>query len=256
MSGGVGPTCGDIGLPKEEEEQRMKLTSDTDQKTTKNAIHPNNNNNKQHKLLSFRQLNALAIIIVLSASGMVAIQDIAFLIFSTIYMFFLSKFAFPTLPNTSTSPPIFDNQHSKLLSLYILVGATIGLFLPILYIFQGIYEGDKQGIKAAAPHVFLLASQVFMEGLAFSSRFSIPIRVFVPVCYNSMRLFAIMEWLDNEIGKVDVADGGSMRRVMVGRGLAVANFVFWGFNLFGFLLPVYMPRAFRRYYSDVFKVKD
>uniref|UniRef100_A0A7N0U6L5 DUF7733 domain-containing protein n=1 Tax=Kalanchoe fedtschenkoi TaxID=63787 RepID=A0A7N0U6L5_KALFE len=256
MSGGVGPTCGDISLPKEEEEQHMKLTSDND---VNKPLHPDNNNknNKRRTFLSFRQLNALAIIIVLSASGMVSLQDFTFLVFSTLYMFVLSKLAFPTLPNTSTAPPIFDSPKlNKLLSLHTLLGAALGLLLPILYIFSGIFCGDKQGIRAAAPHVFLLASQIFMEGLAFSSRFSIPITVFVPVCYNSMRLFALMEWLDSEIGKVDVADGGSMRRVMVGRGLAVANLAFWGFNLFGFLLPIYMPRVLRRYYSDVFKVKD
>ncbi|KAJ8554416.1 hypothetical protein K7X08_025094 [Anisodus acutangulus] len=131
-----------------------------------------------------------------------------------------------------------------------------GLFLPIAYIFQGIYEGDKEGIKAAAPHVFLLASQVFMEGVTFTDNFSLPIRVFVPVFYNSRRIFTIMEWLRNEILKVDQEYGGNERRVYIGRGLAVANMVFWCFNLFGFLLPVYLPKAFKIYYTCGRKLKD
>uniref|UniRef100_A0A7N0V2M2 DUF7733 domain-containing protein n=1 Tax=Kalanchoe fedtschenkoi TaxID=63787 RepID=A0A7N0V2M2_KALFE len=251
MSGGVGPTCGDISLPKEEDEheQHTKLTSDN---TTK-AVHPDT---KRRALLSFRQLHSLVIIIVLSASGMVGLQDFAFLIFSAAYTFLLSKLVFPALPSTSPPAPIFDSRATKLLSIYVRAGAAIGLYLPILYILTGVFSGDKQGTRSAAPHVFLLAAQIFMEGIVFSGGFSIPVRVFVPVCYNSMRMFAIVEWLKSEIWKVGVADGGSTRRVAAGRGLAVANLVFWGFNLFGFLLPIYLPRAFRRYYSDVFKVKD
>ncbi|BFG23365.1 hypothetical protein CerSpe_096390 [Prunus speciosa] len=109
-------------------------------------------------------------------------------------------------------------------------------------------EGDKQGIKAAAPHVFLLASQVFMDGVVFSDRFSTPIRVFVPVFYNSKRIFTLVEWLKNEFSKEEVY-GASARRLYLGRMLAVANLAFWSLNLFGFLLLVHLPAAFKKYYS-------
>ncbi|KAF8380223.1 hypothetical protein HHK36_027705 [Tetracentron sinense] len=236
MSGGVGPTCSDIHLPKEDEEHLMNSV-------TKSSQTPNT-----HKgFLTFRQLNALAVIVVFSASGMVSMEDFTFVIFSLFYAYFISKIAFPPL-NSSTEPPIFG-ENNKLLGLYVSIGALIGLFLPIGYIFEGIFEGDKEGIKAVAPHVFLLSSQVFMEGVAISNRFSLPTRVFVPVFYNSRRIFTIVEWLRSEIGKVDDEFGGSPRRFYVGRGLAVANLIFWSFNLFGFLLPVYLPRAFKRYYG-------
>ena len=135
------------------------------------------------------------------------------------------------------------------------IGAIIGLFLPVAYIFEGILEGDKEGIKAAAPHVFLLSSQVFMEGVAFSDRFSIPVRVYVPVFYNTRRILTLVDWLRSEFSKVDHGYAGSARRLYVGRVLAVANMAFWCFNLFGFLLPVYLPKAFKMYYSES-KVKD
>ncbi|KAL3575805.1 hypothetical protein D5086_023906 [Populus alba] len=77
------------------------------------------------------------------------------------------------------------------------------------------------GIKAAAP-----AAQVFMEGVAFSDRFSIPIRVFVPVFYNSRRIFTLVDWLRNEITKVEQDYEGSTRRLPIGRALAVANLAF------------------------------
>ncbi|KAF5176567.1 transmembrane protein [Thalictrum thalictroides] len=180
-------------------------------------------------------------------------EDMGFVLFSLAYVFFLSKIAFPS-SSTSIESPIFGEKN-RILGIYVSVAALIGLFLPIIYIFHGIIKGDKQGIKAAAPHVFLLASQVFMEGLTFSGRFSIPIRVFVPVFYNTKRIFTIVDWMRAEIGKVDVEDSGSDMRLHVGRALAVANMAFWCFNLFGFLLPVYLPKAFKRYYGG-FKVKE
>lgn len=237
MSGGVGPTCGDISLPKEEEQHRQ-ATTDHDR--------PLQPNNTSRSFLTFRQLNALAVIVIFSASGMVSIEDLAFVLFSFLYIYFLSTFAFPSLIPSSPDPPVF-RSNTRFLNLYVSIGALIGLLLPILYIFHGFLEGDKQGIKAAAPHVFLLASQVFMEGVTFSRRFSIPVRVFVPVFYNTKRVFTIVEWLRSEVEKEE--PGGSERRVYVGRALAVANLVFWCFNLFGFLLPVYLPKAFKIYYG-------
>ncbi|XP_009785119.1 uncharacterized protein [Nicotiana sylvestris] len=240
MSGGVG-VCSDISLPKDEH-----FPQDKNQTKFPNNKKPQHQN---RRFFTFRQLNALAVVIVFSSSGMVSVEDFAFVIFSLIYMYFISKIAFPPI-SPQTEPPVFS-ENNKFLTLYVTVGAIVGLFLPIAYIFEGIYEGDKEGIKAAAPHVFLLASQVFMEGLAFTDRFSLPIRVFVPVFYNSRRIFTIMEWLTSEISQVDQEYGGNV----MGRALAVANMVFWCFNLFGFLLPVYLPKAFKIYYSAR-KLKD
>lgn len=243
MSGGVGPTGNDITLPKDDEAKPTATASATATATS----------GKSAGFLSFRQLNALAVIIVLSASGMVSPEDFAFVIFSVIYVYFLAKVAFPTL-SSSSEPPVFDPKN-RTLRLYVWAAAIIGLFLPIAYIFEGIFEGDKEGIRAAAPHVFLLSSQVFMEGLVFSHRFSTPLRVFVPVFYNSRRIFTLVDWLKSEISKVEDEYGGSTRRLHVGRALAAINMALWCFNLFGFLLPFYLPKAFKKYYSG-FKVKD
>ncbi|KAJ4824957.1 hypothetical protein Tsubulata_014978 [Turnera subulata] len=250
MSGGVGPTCDDISLPKEQE-QEQKFQEDP--ACLKKAPNTTSSNPKRAGFLSFRQLNALALVVVLAASGMVSPEDFAFVVFSIIYMYFMARVAFPCL-NPPKDSTIFDPKN-KVLGLYVLVGAVIGLFLPIAYILEGIFEGDKQGIKAAAPHVFLLASQVFMEGVAFSDRFSIPIRAFVPVFYNSRRIFTIVGWLRDEVSKEEQENGGSARRLHIGRALAAANLAFWSFNLFGFLLPVYLPKAFRKYYSG-YMVKE
>ncbi|KAK4283061.1 hypothetical protein QN277_000060 [Acacia crassicarpa] len=242
MSGGVGPVGSDITIPKEQEGIHKEHQD------------PNHHHSlKIHKIkstfLSFPQLNSLAVIIILASSGMVSLEDFSFLIFSFIYLFFISKIAFPVKPNFSY-PPVFDRKN-KILRLYVHIGAIIGLYAPIAYILVGTYEGDKEGIKAASPHLLLLASQIFMEGVAFTGKFSPPSRAFVPVLYNSRRIFTIVDWLRTEMYKAQAQDsgGGSDMRVMVGRVLAVANMMFWCYNLFGFLLPVYLPKVFKMYYS-------
>ncbi|KAK7357312.1 hypothetical protein VNO80_16596 [Phaseolus coccineus] len=239
MSGGVGPTGSDISLPREEQVDHKEHQEHVPHKTITTP--------SKSGFPSFRHLNCLAVIIVLSASGMIGPQDFAFVAFSVVYVLFLSKVAFPSL-HSSREGPIFNPQN-KMFALYIFVAAIIGLFAPIAYILDGIFEGDKEGIKAAAPHVFLLASQVFMEGVTYSGRYSIPIRAFVPIFYNSRRIFTIVDWLRSEINKVNEEHSGSGRRIYVGRVLAVANMAFWCYNLFGFLLPVYLPRVFKLYYS-------
>jgi hypothetical protein len=253
MSGGVGPTGCDISLPKEQEEivhkeQQDQSSSLKNNNLNKSTTTTTTSSQNKSSFLSFRQLNCLAVVVVLSASGMVSLEDFAFVLFSIFYMYFISKFAFPSL-NPSKEAPIFNSQN-KMLKLYVFIGAIIGLYAPIAYILHGIFEGDKEGIKAATPHVFLLASQVFMEGVAFSDGFSSPIRAFVPVFYNTRRVFSIVDWLRDEIYKVDGEHSGSYRRIYAGRALAVANMAFWCFNLFGFLVPVYLPRVFKAYYSS------
>lgn len=244
MSGGVGATCNQVSLQREEEvAYKQQDASSSFKKANKTAARAPR---KAAAFLSFRQLNALAVITVFAASGMVSAGDFAFVIFSAIYMYFLWKISFPSLH--SKEPYVFDPKN-KILRLYVMVGAIIGLLFPIGYIFEGIVEGDREGVKSAAPHVFLLGSQVFMEGVAFSDGFSTPIRVFVPVLYNARRIFTLMDWLMSEFSKEESEYGISARRLYLGRTLAVANMAFWCFNLFGFLLPFYFPKAFKKYYS-------
>ncbi|KAL9240467.1 hypothetical protein vseg_014682 [Gypsophila vaccaria] len=197
-------------------------------------------------MLNFRHLNSLAIMLILSATGTIPLYHFTLVIVSTIYIYLLSKFSFPR-HSGAQEQPVFDQKSKVVLGYYVLFAAVLGLLLPVLYIFEGILRGDKDGVKAAVPHLFLLASQVFMEGVSASSQFSLPIRVFVPVFYNSVRMAALVEWCSSEYFGVE--EIGSSRRMYVGRGLCIANLGLWGFNLFGFLLPVYLPKAMKRYYG-------
>lgn len=202
--------------------------------------------------LTLRHYIILAVIVLLSVSGMVRPQEFAFAIFTVIYMYFLSMVAFPVISN-STYPPIFTAKQLKLMGVYIIVTGLIGLIVPVAYVTEGFFLGDKETIKPAVPHLFLLLCQVFMEGVGFSDKFSLPIQVYVPVVYNSVRIFTLMEWLRDEFAKENISEDGasssSAVRIYVGRIIAVTNMVLWCFNLFGFLLPVWLPKIFKLYYS-------
>ncbi|KAJ0970171.1 hypothetical protein J5N97_023048 [Dioscorea zingiberensis] len=201
-------------------------------------------------------LFVLVILTVLAATGMVPASDIGFAILSIPYIYFLSVFSFPALA-PGPSPSVFgDRKRNRIRATYVLVSAIIGLYLPIAYILEGVFNGDRDGIKPAARHLFLLSCQVFMEGVTFSQAFSLPVRAFVPVAYNSRRLFSIADWSRSEFAKVEQQQQGLGLRLLAGKGLVMANMAFWAFNLFGFLLPVYLPRALKRYYSIAHTSKD
>ncbi|RWR72208.1 hypothetical protein CKAN_00041800 [Cinnamomum micranthum f. kanehirae] len=221
-------------------------------------IHPSNptqqtqNPNTKSPSLALRHLNTLAAMLIFIAFGMVRIEDIAFVVFVFIYTIFLFKFAFPNPTPSHVEPPVFNN---RLLFYYFQFAALVGLYLPIAYILEGVFRGEKERIEAAVPHFFLLASQVFMEIFSFWRGFSLPVRAFVPISYNTRRIFTIVDWVRSEFGKVDEeVGGGGGWRLQVGKGLAVANLVLWSYILFGLLLPVYLPIVFKRYCGH--KVKD
>lgn len=94
----------------------------------------------RYGLLSFQNLNAVAIAVLLAASGMIGVQDVVFVLLSFFYMFFIAKVAFPTL-STDPEPSVFA-EHKRLLTVYVSVGALIGLLLPVVYIVHGVLEGD------------------------------------------------------------------------------------------------------------------
>eukprot|EP01018_Ginkgo_biloba_P034220 Gb_07902 [translate_table: standard] len=195
--------------------------------------------------LDFTQLNVLVLIIVFSASGLVSVEDLGFVLLSSIYVYMMSKFVFPSM--ASQIPPNVFGE-GRVLGIYVWVGGLVGLFLPLVYIFGGFAEGDRKGVEAAAPHVFLLSCQVLSEGVTFNSRaFSLPIRAFVPIFYNTRRIFTILDWIRMDFGK-GLEAVAFVKWLQFGRALAVANLIFWSYNLFCFLLPVYLPRAFRTYY--------
>jgi len=221
---------------------------------------------KEHSLLgyfSLVQIHVITLIFTLSSSGLVPLEDIAFVILTTVYMIFLNSTVFK--PTTKGSPPNVmagNNWVQK----YALFTAGVGLILPSGYVLGGFVHGDQKALKAAAPHLFLLGCQILSENVAFrKDGVSLPIRALVPIFYNVRRLFTIIAWV-----KVDMKKGSEslgmhgaetgpftpQQWILFGRYLAISNLVVWSANLFFFLVPVFLPRTMKTYYEMELGAKE
>ncbi|XP_022991374.1 uncharacterized protein LOC111488027 [Cucurbita maxima] len=199
------------------------------------------------------ELQLVAFIMVFSASGLVPILDLTFPAFTSAYLLLLARFAFPSRGHASgASQEIF--QGSKLFRMYVVVGTTIGLFLPLAYVLGGFARSDEHAVRSATPHLFLLSFQILTENVISGlSLFSPPVRALVPVLYTVRRIFVIMDWMkDVWLNKTLAANApiNDIAWFWFGRTLAVANFAYFCINLFGFLIPRFIPRAFERYFKD------
>ncbi|KAF0928606.1 hypothetical protein E2562_006047 [Oryza meyeriana var. granulata] len=230
MSGGVGPTCGG-GITLPSTGAPLPPLHPTPTSPTARPHH-------HYYLFSIKQLNSFGAAAVLAFSTTVPLSDIAFALLVIPYLVILSVIAFPQRPGKpNPAAPVFPGRGRLLLRVHDAVGFLVGAALPALYILDGLRAGDTAGVAAASPHAFLLAAQIFTEGLAAAW----PGR--------ARRMFAASEWLRQEMEKRDQFGGVggaravARRRVLAGRVLAVANLAYWGVNLFAFLLPFYLPKA-------------
>ncbi|KAL9670215.1 hypothetical protein QQ045_007766 [Rhodiola kirilowii] len=202
------------------------------------------------------ELQLVAFIMVFSASGLVPLLDLIFPAFVTAYLFLLSRIAFPSHGRTTTTdtstPELF--QGSKMFRMYVVLGTTIGLFLPLAYVLGGFARGDDHAVRSATPHLFLLSFQILTENIISGlSLFSPPLRALVPLLYTVRRLFVIIDWtVDVWLNKTLPANAllKDVAWFWFGKCLAVANLVYFAVNLFGFLIPCFLPRAFDRYFHE------
>ncbi|KAJ4973786.1 hypothetical protein NE237_006960 [Protea cynaroides] len=206
------------------------------------------------------ELQLVAFIMVFSASGLVPLFDIFFPTFITAYLVGLSRLAFPALhPNGQgrttrrvESPEIFKGN--RFFKLYVLVGTTIGLFLPLAYVLGGFARGDEHAVRSATPHLFLLSCQILTENIITGfSLFSPPVRSLVPLLYTTRRIFVIVDWIKDVWLNNTLPANAEFKDVAwfwFGKILAVANFVYFSINLFGFLIPKFLPKAFEVYFRE------
>ncbi|TKY60457.1 hypothetical protein E2542_SST17556 [Spatholobus suberectus] len=196
------------------------------------------------------ELQLVAFVLVFSASGLVPLFDLAYSGLVSIYLMFLARFAFPS--HGCGPGPMF--RRSRLFQVYAVVGTTVGLFLPLAYVLGGFGRGDKHAVRFASPHLFLLSFQILTENIISSfSLFSPPVRAMVPLMYTVRRIFVDIDWIhDVWLNKTLPADAHLKDKAWFwfGRVLAVANLVYFSINLFGFLIPRFLPRAFLRYFQE------
>lgn len=198
------------------------------------------------------ELQLVAFIMVFSASGLVPLLDLVFPAFASAYIIVLSRLAFPSHGSKSGSQEIFHG--SRLFRFYVVLGTTIGLLLPLAYVLGGFARGDEHAVRSATPHLFLLSFQILTENIISGlSLFSPPVRALVPLLYTVRRIFVDIDWIHDVWLNKTLPANAQFKDVAwywFGRSLAVANLVYFSINLFGFLIPRFLPRAFERYFRE------
>lgn len=200
------------------------------------------------------ELQLVAFIMVFSASGLVPILDMVFPAFASAYILALSRLAFPAVSRSDGggSREVFSG--SRAFQAYVVMGTTMGLFLPLAYVLGGFARGDEHAVRSATPHLFLLSFQILTENVISGlSLFSPPVRAMVPLLYTVRRIFVIADWIYDVWFNKTLPATASIKDnawLWFGRTLAVANFIYFSVNLFGFLIPRFLPRAFERYFKE------
>ncbi|GAA0141529.1 hypothetical protein LIER_35409 [Lithospermum erythrorhizon] len=198
------------------------------------------------------ELQLVAFIMVFSASGLVPLLDLIFPAFTSIYLIALSRLAFPSHGKSLNDHEIF--QGSRLFRMYVIVGTTVGLFLPLAYVLGGFARGDEHAVRSATPHLFLLSFQILTENIISGlSLFSPPVRALVPLLYTVRRIFVVLDWMQDVWINQTLPHTAPIKDVAwfwFGRTLAAANMAYFSINLFCFLIPRFLPRAFERYFRE------
>ena len=138
------------------------------------------------------------------------------------------------VPSLVTNPLGYDMAYSSLYDRWLKLGVWIGLLGPLALTARWTAAGDVHRAQALARPLFLLCCQALAE--ASSRRNALPIRILIPVAFNTIRLGYLWQWMF-----VTSSD----------RWLAVANLVYWSLNLFGFLLPIGVIKYMRAHFWAV-----
>ncbi|XP_011020803.1 PREDICTED: uncharacterized protein LOC105123043 [Populus euphratica] len=197
------------------------------------------------------ELQLVAFIMVFSVSGLVPLLDLVFPAFTSAYLLALSPFAFPSYGRTSSE--IF--QGSRFFRFYVILGTTIGLFLPLAYVLGGFARGHDQADGSVTAHLFLLSFQILTENIISGlSLFSPPVRALVPLLYTVRRSFVNIDWISDVWLTKTLPATAQVKDIAwysFGRSLAAANLAYFSINLLLFLIPKFLPRAFEKYFRDM-----
>ncbi|XP_057777005.1 uncharacterized protein LOC130995655 [Salvia miltiorrhiza] len=199
------------------------------------------------------ELQLVAFIMIFSASGLVPLLDLVFPALASAYLIALSRFVFPSAgKGGGESAEIFHG--SRVFRVYVVAGTTVGLFLPLAYVLGGFARGDEHAVRSATPHLFLLSFQILTENIISGlSLFSPPVRALVPMLYTVRRIFVVLDWINDVWVNKTLPANAQLSEVgwfWFGRWLAALNMAYFSVNLFCFLIPRFLPRAFERYFKE------
>ena len=166
----------------------------------------------------------------------------------------------PTLPEKGHVPTLITNPlgasltNSSVYRIWLRVGALLGVLLPTLVLAQltmgsklpvmtkswldvGNHVGEIKRIVGGP--MFLLCCQALTEAVARTALLPLPIRILIPVSYNTIRLSSLHSLAFSSVISTPL------------RVLGIANLFYWYANLFLFLIPVGVVRYLRAHFYCV-----
>lgn len=159
------------------------------------------------------------------------------------------------VPNLITNPLGSSLTNSMLYRTWLRVGALLGLLFPAVVLAQLTLGSKFPAITAMAKWIdvgnvgevkkivggpmFLLCFQALTEAVARTALLPLPIRILIPVSYNTMRLSPLQSWA------FPSASSLIPNSLQV---LGLANLLYWYANLFLFLVPVGVVRYLRAHF--------
>lgn len=194
-------------------------------------------------LVMLRWVRPLDLIIIFSFSGYLAILS-----YWASSLNSKGRPHLPALPPQGHVPALVDNplgscfHYSRIYDRWLQAGVILGLVGPILWMIIQAKAGSALpslvggAVGHVARPVLLLCVQIMTEFVARRWAWPLPLRILVPVFYNTCRLGYYYQW----------AIHSHMKSV-----LAVANLLYWSTNLFGFLLPIAVMRYLRAHFMCV-----
>lgn len=170
----------------------------------------------------------------------------------------------PSLPAKGHVPTLITNPlgasltNSRGYRNWLRVGALLGVLLPTAILAKWCLGSQVPAILAMAEWMnvsnvgaakrivggplFLLCCQALTEAVARTALLPLPIRILIPVAYNTLRLSALRPWA---FPPAPAALPASLR------ALGLTNLVYWQANLLFFLVPVGMVRYLRAHFFCV-----
>lgn len=147
-------------------------------------------------------------------------------------------------------PPLAGRGPLRVQAFVLLVlSAALSLGAPAAWLLFFSPTGAQAALLA--PHLFVMATQVLFELLAYRPSMSVLVRLAVPVFTTTYRMRLLAAWVEGAQAVVALAGDDVKDEDLAMRALAVTNLVFWAGVLFYFLLLRVVPRFFAVVPPDV-----
>ena len=153
---------------------------------------------------------------------------------------------------TLVANPLGALTNSRAYRIWLRIGGIGSLLLPTIILTQIILQSKFPTIKAMewinvgsqseikiiiGGHTFLLCCQALSEAVARTSLLPLPIRILIPVSYNTLRLSSLQAWVART----------SLLPLPL-KLLGISNLLYWYANLFLFLIPIGVTRYLRAHF--------